>query len=252
MEFDEDYMVWADSFKEGEWIINLILSNDRFKLMNMEYKFNFQPIFYVKYNEKVIRFTIYGGYSAWDNKPPIIEKFLSLSRPDVMIYNIKKDKLVFSIEETAAVPTGNQSLQRLERVWWAAELKIPFVYLITEYGMHKDGNLRKNSIWPAYLGLKLSCQYKTPSLTLLFGDKTHPEDYDYGFGVNYLCKLVELYILKELDVKVDSELKEVLSKIILEMNKFILSHKDNISNYLPGSDILDDNEFIQYVVENVT
>jgi len=246
-----DYMIWADSFKEGEWAINLLINHSEFKLIKTEYKYNFQPIFYVKYKDNVLRFTVYGGYKAWDNKPKLVTDFLEISRPDVMIYNCKTQKIILAIEETAAVPTGNQSLQRLERVWWAAELKIPFVYLITEYGVHKDGNLRKNSIWPAYLGLKLSCQYDVPSLTLLFGNKDHPEDYDYGSGVNHLGKLIELYILKDLNESVNERLNILFIKILTEMNLFIISHKDNISHILPGSDVLDDQEFIEYVAKSI-
>lgn len=251
MEFDEDYMVWADSFKEGEWAVNLLISNSNFKLIKKEYKYNFQPVAYIKYDGKVIRCIVYGGYNAWKNKPASVEKFLDISRPDVMIYNATTNKLILAIEETAAVPTGNQSLQRLERVWWAAELKIPFVYLITEYGVHKDGNLRKNSIWPAYLGLKLCSQYDTPSLTMLFGDKNHPEDYDYGPGVGFLSKLMGLYLQRDLGKNVDGELKSLLMEIILDMNQFILSHKDNISKTLPGCDLLEDKKYIKYVAESI-
>ena len=77
------------------------------------------------------------------------------------------------------MPTGNQSLQRLERVWYAADQNIPFVYLLGKYGLHKDGNIRTTSIWPSYLALKLSTQYSIPSLTLLYGSRQNPEDYKY-------------------------------------------------------------------------
>tara|TARA_Y100000310_G_C20629604_1_gene787894 strand:- start:827 stop:1585 length:759 start_codon:yes stop_codon:yes gene_type:complete len=251
MEFDEDYMIWADSFKEGEWAINLLINNPNFERIKIEYRYNFQPIMYIKYNDKILRFVVYGGYKAWKNKPEAIEKFLDISRPDVMVYNANSNKLILAIEETAAVPTGNQSLQRLDRVWWAAELKIPFVYLITEYGIHKDGNLRKNSIWPAYLGLKLCSQYDTPSLTMLFGNKEHPEDYNYGPGLDFLSKLMGLYIQRDLGKNVDNEFRPLLMKIILDMNQFILSHKDNISKSLPGCDLLEDKEYVKYVVESI-
>ncbi|MBW2972759.1 hypothetical protein KY346_00020 [Candidatus Woesearchaeota archaeon] len=251
MKYDEDYMIWADSFKEGEWAVNLLIRDSKFKLVNLEFRYNFQPVFYIKYSKKIIRCTVYGGYKAWANKPEPVEKFLEISRPDVIVYNVNTDKVVLAIEETAAVPTGNQSLQRLERVWWAAELKIPFVYLITEYGVHKDGNLRKNSIWPAYLGLKLCSQYDTPSLTMLFGDKDHPEDYAFGPGVGFLSELMGLYIQEDLGSNIKVDLKSLLIKIIQDMNQFILSHKDNISKSLPGCDILVDKKYIEYVAESI-
>ena len=249
MKFDNDFMVWADSFKEGEWVIKFLLDNKYFTLKKEEFRYNFQPVYYLRTKDnKIIRFVIYGGYSAWKNKPKPVEDFLEISRPDVIIFNAKTDKIILAIEETAAVPTGNQSLQRLERVWWAAELKIPFVYLITEYGIHKDGGIRKNSIWAAYFGIKLSSQYKTPSLTLLFGNSEHPEDYQYGKGITYLAQLTNLYILKELNINVNKELETLMNNIIKDMADFILSQKIRICKNLPGSNIISDTGFINYIV----
>src|SRR2546428_236 len=76
---------------------------------------------------------------------------LEFGKPDAIIYDPVADEVLFAIEETAAVPTGNQSLQRLERVWYAASCGIPFAYLIGEYGLHKDQGVRRSSIWPVYL-----------------------------------------------------------------------------------------------------
>ena len=52
---------------------------------------------------------------------------------------LKRESVLFGVEETAAVPTGNQSLQRLERVWYATTKGVPFTYLMGEYGLRKDG-----------------------------------------------------------------------------------------------------------------
>jgi len=247
------FELWADSFKEGEMIVDMLINGgDGLKLINVEYEYNFKPIFYLKgKNDEDLIFHVFGNYGAWNN-PPAIKKFLDLSRPDVMLYCPEQDKIILAIEETAAVPTGNQSLQRLERVWWSAHLGIPFVYLISEYGLHKDGNARKNSIWPAYLCLKLSAQYKIPSLVLLYGDKEHCEDYSYGKGWDELSKLVLLLILQEVGKNVSTELNEWYRSTVKDMNLFILGHKENISLSLPGGDFLGKNDFIEYLMLSIT
>src|SRR5207237_1456906 len=117
------------------------------------------------------------------------------------------DNILLVVEETNAVPTGNQSLQRLERIWKAADSRIPCIYLRPKYGMHIDGGLRTNSIWPAYLALKLNLQYDVLSLTLLFGDRSSPENYSVGTGVPLLGKISAQFIRWWLTGQVPTDLE---------------------------------------------
>jgi len=134
---DRTIEVWTDSFKEGEWFLqNLALKYYHGKY-EISFEHNFQPIFHFAIEgERRLIAEIYGDYASWVDVPPSIKKILDYGKADIFVYDPIKHKVILSVEETAAVPTGNQSLQRLERVWFAAKNKIPFVYLISEYGLH--------------------------------------------------------------------------------------------------------------------
>ena len=187
MTHDEEILeleIWADSFKEGEFILELI--NESFSGNGINYEYGFVPTLVVDINSKKIKFIVYGYYKSWENVklkrfiPEKISELLEFGKPDGIIYDPKDDKIIFAYEETSATPTGNQPLQRAERVWYSAYKKIPFVYLIGKHGLHDDGGIRTLPIWVPYLGLKLSAQYEIPSLALLYGSKTEPENYSVG------------------------------------------------------------------------
>ncbi len=245
--------VWADSFKEGEWFLEILRRKFKSDLIEVNYRYNFQPVltFSRGNNQPLFIASLYGDYKAWKPIPTTIATILEYGKPDIILYNPGQDKVFFAVEETAAVPTGNQSLQRLERVCYAAELGIPFVYLISEYGMHKDGGIRRSSIWPSYLAVKLSCQYCVPSLTLLYSDKEHPEDYDFGNGITYFSDLSYLVILEWLGIDVKETKKLLLMRIYREMGEFILDQVNEISPLLPGKEIITSEEFINFVVERI-
>ena len=250
----KNLQIWADNFKEGEWLTNLIISsNNNFTLVECKYKFGFQPIYIIEDTilKNKITLTIFGDYDAWNPKPKKISDFLEIAKPDIIVYNHDEMNILFAVEETDAVPTGNQSLQRLERVWWAAEEKVPFIYLIPEYGLHKDGGVRTTSIWPLYLGIKLSIQYNVPSLVLLFSDKEHPEDYNYGDGLAELSKFIQLDILSWLKIDVKKEKEELIKNIFQKMGDFIKKQKDEISSYLPGEEIITNKDFLDEVIKSV-
>ncbi|MGY5144188.1 MAG: hypothetical protein ACW9XH_06870 [Candidatus Nitrosopumilus sp. bin_32a] len=229
--------IWADSFKEGEFILERI--QHIFKGSKISYIHGFVPTLSIVSNKQTINFIVYGYYSSWKNIPSKISTLLDFGKPDGIIYDPKTDKIILSYEETSAVPTGNQSQQRLERVWYAAREKIPFVYLLGKYGMHKDGGIRTTSIWPSYLALNLTSQYEVPSLTLLYGSKTEPENYSIGNSISHLESLIKWFLEKHLnqDPK-ELELETLLKKIYHEMCKFITDQYEEISDKLPGSNLL--------------
>tara|TARA_Y100001936_G_C16056265_1_gene661228 strand:+ start:410 stop:1870 length:1461 start_codon:yes stop_codon:yes gene_type:complete len=240
--------IWADSFKEGEFILDLL--QQTFPNSTKKYIHGFVPTLQINRPEK-INFTVYGYYDSWENRPEKISDVLVYGKPDGIIYDPKKDKIIFAYEETSAVPTGNQSLQRLERVWYAAYAKIPFVYLLSKYGLHKDGNLRKTSIWPLYLALKLSTQYSIPSLTLLYGNKKHPENYCSGNAKQHLRALIKWYLLSYLSVKQKKFPSKLLLTIYSDMCKFINSHYSEISPQLPAAKKLLETKFFKFIIDGL-
>lgn len=240
--------IWADSFKEGEFILEQI--NQVFSGGGISYEFGFLPSLTISINSQQIKFTAFGYYSAWSNIPTKISELLKFGKCDAIIYDPNNDKIIFAYEETSAVPTGNQSLQRLERVWFAAKSLIPFVYLISKFGLHIDGGIRTISIWPSYLALKLSAQYKIPSLTLLYGNEEHPEDYSIGNSSRHLRQLLKWFLENHLSGNSDTDtLRTLLSEIYKEMCEFIYYHSDSISENLVGKKQLIDKNFYKFLTE---
>ena len=240
----KEIQIWADSFHEGQWAVDNLC--EFFPLSKKEYIYGFIPIYIyeIANNEKVI-FKVFGSYNSWSPMPKPIMNLISYGKPDVVYYDPIKDKIILAVEETAAVPTGNQALQRCERVYGSACNNIPFVYLLGEYGIHTDGSVRRTSIWPTLLGLKLSLQFKTPSFSLHYSDLENPEDYTSGKGLSILFRYTALLIKKNFNLLDDKEIQELIKlekSIIKIMNNFIVEQCPNIVKYFPWRDYLKTDE----------
>lgn len=246
--------IWSDSFKEGEWAVESLLSG-RFIVEDRQFIYNFQPWYLLRdpISGIGIDVSVFGDYSAWPDRPDAIATLTSIGKPDVVLYDPDTDAILLAIEETNAVPTGNQACQRLERVWWAAASQIPFIYLLGEWGTHIDGNVRRSSIWPSYLALKLSLQYRVPSLTALYGSRDHPDDYSVGAGLAFTAHYSQFSVerwLNPASVPEDTELA-LLTQGFVDMGRFIHSHADEIAPMLPAKNELIDDEFIRAVARRV-
>ena len=228
--------IWADSFHEGQWVAEELCK--RFSDGNLEYDRGFIPLFESEVAGQNVRIIVRGDYRAWDPVPVKITEILKFGKPDFIIYGRAKDEVIFVGEETAAVPTGNQSLQRCERMIGAClqAKPAPMAYLLPEYGLHKDGGIRRASIWPYMLGLKLSSQYKTISLLLTFGDEGHPEDYSVGPGPGLMFDLAQSYVLEYID-EANEEWqtirRECLTQIDKDMRQFILDRAPEMLKVSP-------------------
>ena len=248
----KEFEIWSDSFREGRFFAELLQNN--FQIINIEYKYNFLPIYYFTNKSKEFQFkvVVFGDYTSWDPIPEKVETLLEMGKPDMIMYDPLSDNILLAIEETAAVPTGNQGLQRLERVWHASELGIPFVYIMGQYGLHIDGGIRTNSIWPGYLGLKLSLQYCIPSLNLQYGSITNPEDISYGEGFDLLSKFIAVYVYQFLGSPVNKQsFKDLLKIIYKTMGEFINQQADKITTYLPARELLTKDEFLEILTDRI-
>jgi hypothetical protein len=244
------FEVWSDSFKEGEWFVESLLASFS---PERSYRHNFQPVYKLRHSDttRSISVEVYGDYGGWADVPAPVTDLLSIGKPDAILLDPVKNSIILAVEETAAVPTGNQALQRLERVWWAAKSRVPFAYLIPEYGLHLDLGLRRNSIWPSYLALKLSMQYQTPSVTLMYGDQQHPSAYEVGPGINLLASYVSLLLRLYIREAAQTEEAGHLKRIYLEMARFIRDHAEDITSYLPGREKLTDEATIDLIIRRV-
>ena len=148
--------IWADSFHEGEWCCDNIVQ--RFISMGFycrkAYKNGYLPIYTIEKENIRLTINVYGSYKSWTNIPKKVVEVIAWGKPDFIAYSPELDQILFAVEETAAIPTGNQATQRCERQFGSAHLRIPYWYFISEFGQHSDGGIRRDSPWPTIAALK--------------------------------------------------------------------------------------------------
>jgi len=233
--------IWADSFHEGEWCCNqlgtIVCQNGG--THQVVYKNGFIPVHTIQTPDFNLVLTVYGSYKSWSPIPKEISALLSWGKPDFIAYDAKAKKILFAVEETAAVPTGNQALQRCERIFGSARKKIPFWYLLSEFGQHKDGGIRRDSIWPTIMALKLTYVNKTPCVVLHYSDSENPENYTAGNGLKSLFtslfKIISNYVTgKSILHDMSSSLKDQYQSML----EFVHSQWQEIIDFLPGEENL--------------
>jgi hypothetical protein len=235
--FSADFSLWADSFHEGEWACRQI--GQRFETLGgtftVEYLEGFVPYFKYSFLNHELAVTVYGNYSSWDPKPAALSKLLEWGRPDLVLINNFDEQILLAVEETAATPTGNQGLQRCERQFGAAMEGFPFWYLIAEFGIHSDGGIRRDSVWPALMGLEIMTSLEIPSVVLHYSDLDNPEDYSSGSGMASLFKVMAQVLLNVSEKQnvlfgLESEITEQITAI----TKFVEDTFKNSLYFLPS------------------
>lgn len=235
--------VWADSFHEGDWACEQLgaLVREQGGTHDVVYADGFQPVHTFGFDSSIVVLTVYGSYRAWDPVPEPVNELLAWGKPDFILYDPISTALLCAVEETAATPTGNQALQRCERQYGAARQSIPFWYLLSEYGMHVDGNIRRDSVWPTIMALKLSQDRGIPSVILHYSDLENPEDYSAGTG---LRSLFETILQMVRNFALASPLLDGLARPLEEqfraMLAFVSSQWRQQMDFLPGEDALTD------------
>ena len=180
--------IWSDSFHEGDWccssLAQIALSNGFSVKRN--YVRGLQPHYVFSSSQTEIELLVFGSYKSWSPLPEKVKELIDWGKPDFVAYSAAQKSILFAVEETAATPTGNQAMQRCERQYGSARFRIPYWYLISEFGIHRDGGIRRDSIWPSIAALKLSILHETPCMVLHYSDINNPEDYERGSGVRLL------------------------------------------------------------------
>ena len=233
--------IWADSFHEGNWCCDCISAEAQsggFSI-NKSYARGFQPQYTIKKEDDEIDLLVYGSYKSWYPVPQKILDLIEWGKPDFIAYDPEKNEILFAVEETAATPTGNQAMQRCERQYGSARFRIPYWYLISEYGVHKDGGVRRDSIWPTIAAIKLSCIRRSPCIVLHYSDIDNPEDYSSGTGVNLLFKSLFAILLNH-NAGRDNlyRIESLLKGQYKEMIHFVQSQWQNIIDFLPSEKML--------------
>ncbi len=181
--------IWADSFHEGVWCCDNICSylRPRGYICTLSFANGFIPMYQVfESGNQIAEFYVYGSYKIWTPMPQTIKDLIEWGKPDFIAYDPTNDEIWFAVEETAAVPTGNQAMQRCERQYGSARAQIPYWYFVSEFGEHVDGGVRRDNIWPTIAAMKLTLTKKIPSIVLHYSDIDSVEDYNSGKGLALL------------------------------------------------------------------
>jgi hypothetical protein len=235
--------LWADSFHEGDWGCRQLAAQalGRGGTHVEVLKHGFLPTHSYVTADADFSLTVYGSYTDWTPLPPAVGDLLKWGKPDLVAYDPESQTIVFAVEETAAVPTGNQALQRCERLYGAARSGIPFWYFLPEFGLHIDGGVRRDSIWPTVMALKLSQDKQLPSMVLHYSDEQHPEAYSVGTGLTVLFStLLDVLANYSGDRDPLHGLRDSLEDQFRTMLAFVGSQWPRMLDFLPGEDALKD------------
>ena len=244
--------IWADSFHEGNWCCDNICKIA--KTQNITYtksiENGFIPTYTLSYKNKNLKLIVYGSYKSWSPIPDKIKELIEWGKPDFIAYDKEQNKILFAVEETAATPTGNQAMQRCERQYGSARFHIPYWYLISEYGVHIDGGIRRDSIWPTIAAIKLTIHNTTPCLVLHYSDIDNPEDYNVGTGVYSLFSSLLTILLNHINnINELTGLQTLLVNQYQEMLTFLLSQWNSIIDFLPTESQIKSNITSKYLAE---
>lgn len=233
--------IWADSFHEGDWccsFLSQIAASKGFRI-SKDYVRGLQPHYVFTSKNAEIELLVFGSYKSWSPLPKEIKELIEWGKPDFVAYSSINKKILFAVEETAATPTGNQAMQRCERQYGSARFHIPYWYLISEFGVHKDGGVRRDSIWPTIAALKLSILRETPCMVLHYSDIDNPEDYSSGSGVHSLFSSLFAILNNYATGKPELDgLSPLLKEQYKEMLDFVNSQWENIIDFLPSQTLV--------------
>lgn len=234
--------IWADSFHEGVWCCDNICRVLRAFGYSYEsnYLNGFIPHYVIKKGTvKVLELIVYGSYKSWNPMPEKIQELIVWGKPDFIAFDATANKILFAVEETAATPTGNQTMQRCERQYGSARLRVPYWYFVSEYGEHIDGGVRRDNIWPSIAAIKLSITKKTPCVVLHYSDIDNVEDYNSGSGLGLLFSSLSMIMDNYVNGRDELHgLETMLAEQYKEMIEFILSQWSNVVDFIPSRSML--------------
>lgn len=236
--------LWADSFHEGVWAADGVVGHLPGVHVVRSHALGFIPRYTITLpGGNCLDVDVFGGYGNWVSLPTTVKALLDWGKPDIVAYCPETDSVLFAVEETAAVPTGNQALQRCERMHGAGMAGVPFWYLLSQYGTHVDEGVRQASPWPALMALALTESFRIPSLVLFYSSQLAPEDYAVGQGQAQLFRvLAKLTANFAADQELLSDLQDELEAQYQSLVDFVLDTHENVTDFLPGEEVLADPE----------
>lgn len=233
--------LWCDSFHEGAWAAEGILKRWPKAVVTRSHRLGFIPQYSVQLGHVRLELEVFGGYGNWSDLPKKIRELLDWGKPDIVGYDRAEDTVLFAVEETAAVPTGNQALQRCERMHGAGTMKVPFWYLLSQFGTHVDEGTRQASPWPALMAVALTATFRTPNIVLLYSSEASPEDYAAGEGMVQLFRMLAMMLENyATTAKLLAGLDDELSGHFASMLRFVRDTYSNVTDFLPHAELLAD------------
>jgi hypothetical protein len=244
--------LWADSFHEGEWA-SAAIRKELGREGSTSLVLGFIPVTVIDLGSAKVRLIVYGGYSNWTVVPKKIADLIAWGKPDLIAYDRSNDQILFAVEETAAVPTGNQALQRCERMYGAARQKVPFWYLLSQFGVHLDGGTREVSIWPSLTAVKLAHSFGTPCVVLHYSAAHSPEDYSAGTGTSSLFAMLARIVVNHAGGRAPLVgIEASLAKQYAESLAFVRGHAHTQVSYLPPTGFDGDDKAASYLADRST
>lgn len=232
--------LWCDSFHEGIWAADGIVRHWPEAVVTVSYDLGFIPRYTISAGIVELNIVVYGGYGNWNPLPDKVRELIAWGKPDIVGFDRAEDTILFAVEETAAVPTGNQALQRCERMHGAAKMGVPFWYLLSQFGTHIDQGTRQASTWPALMAVALSVSCRLPSVVLLYSSALSPEDYSAGEGGTQLFDALSRIVvnfasgrsaLEGLDADLTLQYRSLLG--------FVQDTYANVTDFLPHREELE-------------
>ena len=206
---------------------------------SISYELGFVPRYLVTGHDFILELIVFGDYSSWQNVPAKVAELLESGKPDIIAYDRANDTILFAVEETAAVPTGNQSLQRCERMYGASMMKVPFWYLLVQYGVHLDQGTRQASVWPSLMAIALTTTFRTPSMVLFYSSLSSPEDYAEGEGVAQLFSILGGMLRNFVQRRqLLNGLEYELAGQFASMLNFVRETYANVTTFIPHEELL--------------
>lgn len=243
--------IWADSFHEGEWCCDSIVdfANKGGFSCSKNYINGFIPQYKIINKEIELTIEVFGSYNAWTKLPKKIVDLLKWGKPDFIAYSRDDDEIIFAVEETSATMTGNQPTQRCERQYGSARSKIPFWYLVSEFGVHLDGGVRRDSIWPTIAAMKLSMHFEVPSIVLHYSQQEAPEDYSSGNGMGLLFESLYNVIIATIKKEKLITIKDIIKKQYQDMIDFVRSQWGNMVDFIPSEEKFNNSKTAEYITD---
>ena len=223
------FYFYGDNLLESIELVELFEKFNNNDIEIIEFGFNTISQFIKKYkiNNKIYTFVL-TSYFHNGELPDCVRQILRKNdKPDVIIYSVDNDKVIFGIESTTSTLAGNATWQRTARTTSFIKSGIPFAFLSCFTKLDKSAGEgkkpRKASDLFVALYIALSLQYSVPALIGFY--EHEDEKQNLTIGKKDWRKDVLLY------------LKSIICNEENKQDEYLKNCYANMKSYYYGNDI---------------